>query len=1141
MRIPKQIYHLSFLFLFTNNCLLFFPNGNNQTDFSLFAFLFGLVGGSPTSSQNLTPGATIDLSGDGKKDGTLVDSDGDGVSDGINLTGGTTPNLILIDTNGDGIPDAIDSNGDGLPDYYISPNPPGFLTTGPGGTGNPVVIIVDGSGNPIGFDTDGDGTPNDTAIVTILGDTTSPTITSSLLTGTFSTTQTTTLTCSDNKAPGSIVYTLDASTPSFSPKHGTIIVSSSKAISLSSEGTHTLQAICRDLAGNVSTPISIVYTIDTKIPALTLVSQSATAISASAGAISSSTATWRSDRSGSFTVREGSSCDSGTIATTGSVTANVDQGFVRSHTHFTGEGTKTYRVCVTGSNGLIGFVSVSLQRDDTAPVVTADPGAGNYGVATSVSLSCSDTGGAGCDQIAYAVQAGSAPSNPAIQGTTGTVSSGTLYTSAISMTDGAVTYTKFVARDKAGNVSGVNTANYTVDTQVATITVNSHTAAINGSSNVSISWQSSKAGSYQIRLGGSSCANGTALTNTGNNANVSGNAATTTDITSTIANSYFTEGDNTIRICVANLIGGFGSTTRNSNKDTTAPVVTMASPSGSGPFVSGTQLQLSCSDTGGSGCDKMIYTLNGTEPTFDGSGAVTNGIVYSSPVALANGSNQVKYLARDLAGNLSTGGNQSFHVGPPNAPAFVEAQAGETSAIVQWWPVTGATSYTVYYSTSPGVTTASTSFGPVTDPYVTITGLTSGTLYYFRVVVNNALGSSAVSLFEAIALTTVTAPGTNVSGTHVDISAGQGLSAAGNSSISGAVQSFNIDSINQKILVVTTNDANDGKPGLFRCDFDGSNCSHTDLSAGQGSNSGRYPNAVIDYTNQKLLVVTRNVSNNSKPSLFRCNLDGTSCTHSDISAGQGTYSAGEAIQHTTGPKIVIDNFNQKLLVVSANDANSGKLSLFRCEFDGSNCSHTDISAGQGANSGKFLNLLIDQTNRKLLSFTTNEANGGKTSLYRCNLDGSNCIHIDISSGYVGYFPSPNIDYTNMKLIVATQRGSTTGGAPSLIRCNLDGTNCSNTDIAATPNLNQSYRYIGSTLDMNNGKVLVAINDLQNSYKPKLIRCDLAGTNCSYKDISAGQGMYSGTFPVVLINQYTGKLFVVTQNGANSRKPSLFIW
>lgn len=1016
MRVQFKSYLLTLILLLFSHCVSLLPNGSPQTDFSPFTFLLGLVGGSPGSAQNLTPGTAVDLSGDGKPDGTLVDSDGDGVSDGINLTGGTTPNLTLIDTNGDGTPDAVDSNGDGLPNYYISPNPPGFLTTGPGGTGNPVVIIVDGSGNPNGFDTDGDGTPNDTAIVTILSDTTPPTITSSLLTGTFSTTQTTTLTCSDNKAPGSIVYTLDASTPSFSPKQGTVIASSSKAISLSKEGTHTLNAACRDLAGNVSAPISIVYTIDTKIPALTLVSQSSAFISASVGAISSSTTTWRSDRSGSFAVHEGSSCDSGTIATTGSVTAGVDQGFVRSHTHFTGEGTKTYRICVTASNGLTGFVSVSLQRDDTAPVVTADPGAGNYGTTTSVSLSCSDTGGAGCDQIAYAVQAGSAPTNPAIQGTTGTVSSGTLYASAITMADSAVTYTKFVARDKAGNVSGVSSQNYTVDTQVATITVNSHTASINGSSNVTLSWQSSKAGSYQIRIGGSSCSNGTALTNTGSNANVTGNIAATTDTSTTIANSQFVEGDITIRICVANLVGSFGSTTRTTNKDTTVPIVIMASPTGSGPFVSGTQLQLSCSDTGGSGCDKIVYTMNGTEPTFDGSGAVTNGTVYTTPVALANGSNQVKYLARDLAGNLSSAGNQSFHVGPPDAPAFVEAQAGGTSAVLQWWPVSGANSYTVYFSTSPGVTTSSTSFGPVPDPYATITGLSGGTLYYFRVVASSALGSSEVSLLEASALTTSTPPGTNSTGTHLDLSTGQGAN-------SGEYPITMINPVNRELIVVTRNSA---KPNLFRCNLAGTSCTHTDISAGQGNFSGNNPSAVIDPLNGKLLVVTANGANSTKPSLFRCNLDGTACTHTDISANQGDFSGAT-------PRAVINPVNGKLIVVTQNYANFNKPSFFSCSLDGTACTHTDISAGQGNESGHLPNAMVDFVNGKILVVSGNGANSYKLSLFRCSLDGTACTHKDLSANqgdYSGRRPNAVIDPVNGKILVVTGNIANSG-KPSL--------------------------------------------------------------------------------------------------------------
>ncbi|ABZ95360.1 Conserved hypothetical protein [Leptospira biflexa serovar Patoc strain 'Patoc 1 (Ames)'] len=736
----NKLYLLSFLSLFTFQCIAFLPDGSSQQGFNPFVFLLGLIGGSPTSTQDLSPGTTLDLSGDGKTDATLVDSDGDGVSDGINLTGGTTPNLILLDTNGDGIPDAVDSNGDGNADYYISPNPPGFLTTAPGGTGNPVAIIIDSNGNPLGFDTDGDGVANDTAIVTILSDTTPPTLTSSLLAGTFSTAQTTTLTCSDNTAPGSIVYTLDASSPSFSPKTGTVLNRSSQSISLSTEGSHTLQAICRDLAGNLSAPLNINYTIDSQIPAITVVSQTAAAISSQVGAISSSTTTWRTNRSGTFVIREGSDCQSGTQVGSGSATANADQTFSRSHTDFSGEGTKTYRICVTGSNGLIGFASTSLLRDDTAPSVTTSPGAGNFSLATSVSASCSDTGGSGCDKIAYAVQVGSSPTNPSIQGNSGNITSGSLYNAALAMTDGSTTYTKFVARDLAGNVSSVLSQNYTLDTEVANITVNSYTQAINGTSHVSLHWQSSKAGAYHIRVGGNNCTDGTAVSNGGNNANVTGNASAATEVTSTIANTALSEGDNTVRICVANLVGSFGSNSRTIQKDTTAPVVTMASPSGVGPFATGTQLQISCSDTNGTGCDKIIYTLNGTDPTFDGSGAVTNGSVYTAPVALSDGSNQVKFRGIDSAKNISSISNETFYLGPPVISSTV---VGSSQLTVNFSLITGATGYKVYYGTSPGVTNSNLSVSGTSSPIV-LTGLNNDTTYYLRISLIASYGESSL-------------------------------------------------------------------------------------------------------------------------------------------------------------------------------------------------------------------------------------------------------------------------------------------------------------------------------------------------------------------------------------------------------------
>lgn len=1128
----KKLYLISFLSLFTFQCVGILPDGSSQQGFNPFVFLLGLIGGSPSSSQELSPGTTLDLSGDGKTDATLVDSDGDGVSDGINLTGGEVPNLILIDTNGDGIPDAVDSNGDGNVDYYISPNPPGFLTTAPSGTGNPVVIIIDSNGNPLGFDTDGDGVANDTAIVTILRDTTPPTLTSSLLAGTFSTAQTTTLTCSDNRAPGSIVYTLDASSPSFSPKTGTVLNRSSQSISLSTEGTHTLQALCRDLAGNLSSPLNINYTIDSQIPAITVVSQTAAAISSQVGAIPNSTTTWRTNRSGSFVIREGSDCSQGTLVTSGNANANADQTFQRSHTNFSGEGTKTYRICVTGSNGLIGFASTTLLRDDTAPTVTTSPGAGNFSLVTSVSASCSDTGGSGCDKIAYVVQVGSSPTNPSIQGNSGNITSGSLYNAALAMTDGSTTYTKFVARDQAGNVSNVLSQNYTVDTEVANITVNTYTPAINGSSHVSIHWQSSKAGAYQIRIGGTNCSNGTAISNGGNNANATGNASAATEISSTIANSQLTEGDNTVRICVANLVGSFGSNSRTIKKDITAPEVTMASPSGVGPFATGTQLQLSCSDTNGAGCDKIIYTLNGTEPTFDGSGAVANGSVYATPVALSDGANQVHFLARDLAGNVSAGGNQSFHVGPPNSPSFVEAQASGTSAFVQWWPVSGATSYTVYYSTSSGVTTSATSFGPVTDSYATITGLASGTLYYFRVVASNAVGTSSISLFEASALTAVISPGTSDTGVHVDISAGQGIG------YDYKVSMLN-DTKNNKLLIIANRSNN---PYLIRCNYEGSGCEHSSLSANQPADSGQNPHAVIDTENSKLLIVGRNINNDRKVSFFRCNLDGSNCIYSEISAGQGAGSG-------RNPKIIIDDRNRKIMVVAHNlsIAQNGKTSLYKCNLDGTNCTHHDISTGMiSSNSLTTFSIHLDKINSKLLVVTTFDANAHRLSLLRCELDGSSCNYHDLSSGQgesSGLYPSAVIDSINQKIIISTKNTSNYN-KPSIFVCNLDGTSCFHQDISVGQGTG-SGNIPFLIMDSVNQKLLILTSNHANNRKPSLFRCNMDGSDCTHTDISTGLGSNSGLNPSAVINPSNGKLLVVSPNDVNfpsgPYKPSLFIW
>jgi hypothetical protein len=147
-----------------------------------------------------------------------------------------------------------------------------------------------------------------------------------------------------------------------------------------------------------------------------------------------------------------------------------------------------------------------------------------------------------------------------------------------------------------------------------------------------------------------------------------------------------------------------------------------------------------------------------------------------------------------------------------------------------------------------------------------------------------------------------------------------------------------IDSTNGKLLVV----ANSGGPGLFRCNLDGTGCSFTNISAGQVGDTGNYPSAVIDSVNGKLLAATTNrVNASGAPALFRCNLDGTGCTYTDISAGRADGG--------WRPSAVIDSANGKLLVVGQDETlalSAAAPALFRCNLDGTGCTYVDISVGQ---------------------------------------------------------------------------------------------------------------------------------------------------------------------------------------------------
>jgi hypothetical protein len=86
---------------------------------------------------------------------------------------------------------------------------------------------------------------------------------------------------------------------------------------------------------------------------------------------------------------------------------------------------------------------------------------------------------------------------------------------------------------------------------------------------------------------------------------------------------------------------------------------------------------LTASDSG-SGVDKVYYTTNGSTPT-------TGSTVYTGPITLsADGSNPVKYLAVDLAGNQTTGATATIRIDNTAPTATITCPTGSNVSQNAW-------------------------------------------------------------------------------------------------------------------------------------------------------------------------------------------------------------------------------------------------------------------------------------------------------------------------------------------------------------------------------------------------------------------------------------------------------------------------
>jgi hypothetical protein len=256
--------------------------------------------------------------------------------------------------------------------------------------------------------------------------------------------------------------------------------------------------------------------------------------------------------------------------------------------------------------------------------------------------------------------------------------------------------------------------------------------------------------------------------------------------------------------------------------------------------------------------------------------------------------------------------------------------------------------------------------------------------------------------------------------------------------IDGAV----IDTVNAKLLATTYSLTSPRRRGVLRRNLDGTECNHTDIlktSAAKGFAGGEL---VIDILNAKLVSA-------SHQGLLRCNLDGTGCAYRENSAATRPMSSPRGVTKRTfvagGTSAVIDTINGKLLIATTT-----------YEYPTSREDYIE----------EHIAGVPEMPLHELLH---------EVALFRCNLDGTGCTHSVISQDYTDN-PLALIDATHAELLVVTVMDPYPRRGPSelgLFRCSLDGTACKHADITLGQRLNQPGKgAVSMALDTVHAKLLV---------------------------------------------------------------------